>query len=683
MAANGELNLWLNAKGTALATLKALQSQLTNFRTTFAAGFNLNLGASAANLLLGLPSQILQIAQRAAQLAGSLKDQSEALGVSTDALQVYRFAIENAGGKAELFDKAVATSNRSLVEARANSGGVAEAFRFLGLSAERLSQLPIEERFTEISRAVSSSSDPLKAFTAAGQILGTKNLPTLLNALRDVTAKGLTPFAKELSRMGLLMDQETIKRLDAAEKAIGRFQLRTTITVGENLVGAANVLDSLAKNRVDTTKAIFGALFAQVQGFQAQQDAAIRLAALVSKAQPPKPVEQPASTKVELASRELVIKSQIAALDRQRAAIEGNALTDDVEKRNRVVEVLDAQARLLRELSRLRADDVSLSADETKLTEAQLAKLNELRDIEAKILAIRQESSALGGITPGRAERSRRSAAGVNDPTQNSGAVRVGDAGEVGVNDFLSQGGSAGQQVADSITNNIGTAAQGVSDVILGWATGANNFLDVLQNAGLSVFQSMLDTLVKIGFQQVLNGNAAKAIAVGWKALTSGLRAADTAETVAAEATKTPVLATNAALASASSFGIGAVIGIAALALALGAFLAGFEQGGYTGAGPASKPAGIVHAGEYVLTQAEVARLGIGRIEAFKGGRGYEGGGFVTGEATSAPAGGSSGRPVNFIAVDSRREAQRIAKNSEAESQIFDMIYNRRAELLG
>jgi phage-related minor tail protein len=264
----------------------------------------------------------------------------------------------------------------------------------------------------------------------------------------------------------------------------------------------------------------------------------------------------------------------------------------------------------------------------------------------------------------------------------NAGPSTLGDGARAGIASASDRFGTTANNIAGAISDSIGTAAQGVSDIILGWATGANDFFDIVKNVGLSIVQSLLDTLINIGVQQVLNGNAAKAIAIGWKALTSGLRAADTAETVAAETVKTPILATNAALASASSFGLAAVVGIAALALAIGAFIGGFEQGGYTGDGGKSQPAGIVHRGEYVLTQAEVARLGIGRIESFKNSRGYEAGGFV-GTTTTSGSGSQGSRPIQLIAVDSRREAQRIAKNSEAESQIFDMIYNRRAELLG
>jgi len=55
----------------------------------------------------------------------------------------------------------------------------------------------------------------------------------------------------------------------------------------------------------------------------------------------------------------------------------------------------------------------------------------------------------------------------------------------------------------------------------------------------------------------------------------------------------------------------------------------GFAEGGYTGPGAKYQPAGIVHAGEYVLTQEQVKRLGLQSIEAFAN-RGYANGGFVT-----------------------------------------------------
>ncbi|GAB2767502.1 peptidoglycan DD-metalloendopeptidase family protein [Sinomonas soli] len=56
----------------------------------------------------------------------------------------------------------------------------------------------------------------------------------------------------------------------------------------------------------------------------------------------------------------------------------------------------------------------------------------------------------------------------------------------------------------------------------------------------------------------------------------------------------------------------------------------GFSEGGYTGPGAKKKPAGIVHAGEVVWSQDDIARWGgVGVVEALRRARGYLGGGLV------------------------------------------------------
>lgn len=67
---------------------------------------------------------------------------------------------------------------------------------------------------------------------------------------------------------------------------------------------------------------------------------------------------------------------------------------------------------------------------------------------------------------------------------------------------------------------------------------------------------------------------------------------------------------------------------------------AGFSSGGYTGPGGKYDPAGIVHAGEFVLRQEVVKRIGIPRLEAMN--RGYADGGLVGG----MPSGGAAGSPI-------------------------------------
>lgn len=70
-------------------------------------------------------------------------------------------------------------------------------------------------------------------------------------------------------------------------------------------------------------------------------------------------------------------------------------------------------------------------------------------------------------------------------------------------------------------------------------------------------------------------------------------------------------------------------------------YLPGFDTGGYTGPGPRSKPAGVVHAGEVVFSQQDVARHGgPAVVDAIRRGlRGYADGGVVSTRALIAANG--------------------------------------------
>lgn len=94
------------------------------------------------------------------------------------------------------------------------------------------------------------------------------------------------------------------------------------------------------------------------------------------------------------------------------------------------------------------------------------------------------------------------------------------------------------------------------------------------------------------------------------------------------------------------------------LGTATGADLAlAFSDGGYTGPGDKMQPAGIVHAGEYVMTAEATKKLGVGFLEKLNR-RGYADGGLVTSlnGAGRAPAANDAGtvihQTINFQTND-------------------------------
>lgn len=98
--------------------------------------------------------------------------------------------------------------------------------------------------------------------------------------------------------------------------------------------------------------------------------------------------------------------------------------------------------------------------------------------------------------------------------------------------------------------------------------------------------------------------------------------------------------------------GIGGGGGIGGILGSLFSFL-GFANGGYTGPGHKYKPAGIVHAGEYVFSAAATSRIGVGNLDAMhRSAKGYADGGYTGRAANDNP------RPVRVELVVRAEEGE-------------------------
>jgi hypothetical protein len=114
---------------------------------------------------------------------------------------------------------------------------------------------------------------------------------------------------------------------------------------------------------------------------------------------------------------------------------------------------------------------------------------------------------------------------------------------------------------------------------------------------------------------------------------------------------------------------------------ATGGLLGSFEEGGYTGPGARSDPAGVVHRGEYVMPADAVSALGVGTmraihqaasstptradLERLAGVPGYASGGLVT--SMTRPASDQAGADMERMAEEvasqtARQVAEEVAK---------------------
>ena len=181
---------------------------------------------------------------------------------------------------------------------------------------------------------------------------------------------------------------------------------------------------------------------------------------------------------------------------------------------------------------------------------------------------------------------------------------------------------------------------------------------DIAGNGGQDVY-GLLGSLLGFG-----GGLAGAATDTAETAASAALVGAKSAETAAVVASTTALTTFSAALAAAgASSSAGNILS-----------LFGFSDGGYTGPGGVYEPAGVVHKGEVVWSQRDVARAGgVGAVEAMRRGlRGYADGGAVGYQLPAA------------VSMDIGRDVQPAATTLHNQ-QVFNLVDdpNRILDVLG
>ncbi|ULL06636.1 tape measure protein [Pseudomonas putida] len=215
------------------------------------------------------------------------------------------------------------------------------------------------------------------------------------------------------------------------------------------------------------------------------------------------------------------------------------------------------------------------------------------------------------------------------------------------------------EQARAATESILGDTTSSISGSIQGLVKGTESLSDAFGNLAGDIANSMLSAFSEITARFLV-----------MQALKLAGIEAEATETVAAEGVKTTAKLTTDAVTTASSlssigtvltanlaaaaetlaswapaaltasigtFGAAAVVGGSALVAAY-ALLKGFSEGGYTGAGGKYEPAGVVHKGEVVWSQADIRRFGgVSAVEALRTGN-------VTPITSARMTGGSQGQ---------------------------------------
>lgn len=191
---------------------RSISKQAEAARTSFkkvAAGAAV-LGAAVAGLTFRTLRQGIERLDR-------LGNTADKLGLTTSALAGLRLAAESTGVAANTLDLGIQRMTRRIAEAAQGTGEAKAAIQELGLSAEALARLPVEQQFAAIAERmaqVQSQSDRVrlgfKLFDSEGV--------SLINTLR-LGSDGLRSFEERAGALGTAVNRLDVAKVQQAKNA--------------------------------------------------------------------------------------------------------------------------------------------------------------------------------------------------------------------------------------------------------------------------------------------------------------------------------------------------------------------------------------------------------------------------------------------------------------------------------
>lgn len=208
------------------------------------AGF---VGGITAGIVQQLPSALAAAGRNALDMASSIGEAADSLGVSAEFLQRFRFAATQTGASVEQADGALGKFQRTVGGVLNGSKDAVDAFKRLGLSqadvARYANDLPA--LFQIVADRIAKVPDPARQAADAIAIFGRGATP-LLTLLRQ-GADGFSALAAEADRLGVVLDRDLLNRADEFADKMGGIKMIVNAQMARAITDNADALVYLAK----------------------------------------------------------------------------------------------------------------------------------------------------------------------------------------------------------------------------------------------------------------------------------------------------------------------------------------------------------------------------------------------------------------------------------------------------
>ena len=224
--------------------------------------------------------------------------------------------------------------------------------------------------------------------------------------------------------------------------------------------------------------------------------------------------------------------------------------------------------------------------------------------------------------------------------------------------------------LSDTLGNAMNDFVDGFSNGIANAIVKGESFKETMISVSQSIATDLISAIIKMGVQWVATQLMMDAVSEG--SADAMMKASLDRATALAMAWATPAsfvsIATEGQADITAMEGMSAVVAQAKL---LASLSTGYADGGYTGAGGKYEPAGIVHKGEYVFTQEDVRRLGLGNLDAL-----HNGANSVINNTSNVynPPAETSGSTVSIVNVVDPSMVKSFLSTAEGQNAILNTI---------
>lgn len=226
------------------------EARANSFGKRFSSGVSIAKGALVGFVAAVGVDAITGAITRALDYASSLGEVAQQLGVTTDALQEYRFAATQAGLAQEEIDQALSQLTRRIGEAANGTKEQAQAFQTLGVSVRDLEGNVIQtgDAIPLIAEALQDVENPAQRAALLMDLFGRSGQK--LEPLLAGGAKGVNNLRDAARELGIVLSSEQIQSADdAADKLAAVKQVleaRLAGVVADNADEITALADALA-----------------------------------------------------------------------------------------------------------------------------------------------------------------------------------------------------------------------------------------------------------------------------------------------------------------------------------------------------------------------------------------------------------------------------------------------------